>query len=139
MMFISIFAFGGMEASSADTGSMQEDTESNWKIDYFVDDFGDPTDKVFLRIKPVSGTFSNTATSSSSLTVILIFEPYFVDPANINRDSTGKITTLKGNSKLSFRLLEYDDHIATYASSDKKVSNRNYRFVEAIARGVYLR
>ncbi len=124
MLFVSIFSFGEIDALATETNTTIDspnDSDSNWEIDYFVDDFGDPTDRVFLRSKPISGTFSNTATSNSSLKAILIFEPYFLDPENIVRDSTGKLKSVKGNSTLSFRLLEYDDHIATYTSSDKKV------------------
>ena len=71
--------------------------EANWEVSYYVDDFGDPTDNAYLR-GVFSGTFSNTATSSSPLTVVVY---YNLDYA-----------------VFSFRLLEYDDVPATYTSSE---------------------
>ena len=47
-----------------------------WKIKYFVDDFGDPTDEILLTTSNyLYGYFSNSATTNSKLTA-RIFIPY---------------------------------------------------------------
>ena len=71
---------------------------SGWEIDYYVDDFGDPTDDAYIR-GVFSGTFSNTATSNSSLTVVVFYDP--------------------DEAAFSFRLLEYDRVRATYSGSEE--------------------
>ena len=44
-----------------------------WSIKYFVDDFGDPTDKGYIAHDYyIKGTFSNSATTDTSLNVFLI-------------------------------------------------------------------
>lgn len=85
--------------STAETESLPP--AQHWQIDYFVDEFGDKTNEGFL-IGEFNGTFSNTATNSSDLSVFVYVMP----------DSTGK------NYMIAFRLAEYGNHIATYSSYD---------------------
>lgn len=59
-----------------------------WELGYYVDEFGDDTPNRFLRIAS-KGVFSNSATTGSRMTAYLI-----VDRKNI-----------------SFRFVEYDDHV----------------------------
>lgn len=88
--------------------------QSPWQIAYYVDDFGDPTDDFYLQ-GTFTGTFSNTATSSSELKVIV-----FCDYDVTGRDYyDGKAYDTTSGYSLAFRLLEYNDHNATYSSSDK--------------------
>ena len=49
-------------------------TASNWSKEFYVDDFGDPTDKSYYRSNPIYGTFSNSATVDSNLMVIMGFD-----------------------------------------------------------------
>ena len=74
---------------------------TSWEISYAVDDFGDKTDEAVLR-GSFTGTFRNTATSSSNLDVYL-----FVN----------KLTS--GGSMIYIRLMEYGNHKATYSSRDE--------------------
>lgn len=67
--------------------------KSNWEIDYYIDDFGDKTDDAFVRGE-FTGTFSNSATTASNLTIYVYFDPRF--------DST------------RIKLIEYDYHLATF-------------------------
>lgn len=53
------------------TGALAADAD--WTVDYYVDDFGDPTDDAYLRGE-ASGDFSNTATPSSPLTVVIFYD-----------------------------------------------------------------
>lgn len=71
--------------------------EAGWAVDYYVDDFGDPTDEAYLR-GVFSGDFSNTATASSPLTVVVFYDLDY--------------------EAFSFRLLEYDNVPATYIGSE---------------------
>ncbi len=52
-----------------------------WQVNYYVDDFGEPTKEGYIRNKyTIRGTFSNTATENSKLDVkFLISEAYDVD------------------------------------------------------------
>lgn len=77
---------------------------SFWQIDYLVDDFGDPTDKACMKTA-VLGEFSNTATMGDDLTAVVFF-----CPACSNENYT---------SYFSFKLIEYNDHPATYLPGDK--------------------
>ena len=82
--------------------------QTNWEVDYYVDEFGDKTNDAYVR-GTFHGTFSNSATNGSSLTVLIYMD----------RDAP---TTVQ------FRLLEYDSHKATAISSDKitlKIKNDN--------------
>ena len=51
-----------------------EKIKSNWEIDYYIDTYGDKTDKGFA-IGTFKGTFSNSATNGSDLTVYVYLEP----------------------------------------------------------------
>ena len=73
--------------------------QTNWEVDYYVDEFGDKTNDAYVRGE-FHGTFSNSATNGSSLTVYV-----YMDKDKPNR--------------IAFRLLEYDSHKATAISSDK--------------------
>ena len=47
-----------------------------WDVSYFVDDFGDPTDKGYIsNTEYLKGTFSNSATSNSKLNALMIIKP----------------------------------------------------------------
>lgn len=95
-------------------------TEESWELAYYVDDFGDPTDEAYLRSKPISGTFSNTATQNSPLTVILLFDPFFSYSPCYTLDDDGTFHSVDSSavSRLSFRLLEYGESKAVCYSSD---------------------
>lgn len=59
-------------------GQIEKDDYSGtgiWAINYFVDDFGDPTDKGYIAPSYyIKGTFSNSATTNSELNVIIIIQ-----------------------------------------------------------------
>lgn len=59
-----------------------------WKINYFVDDFGEPTNEGYITTEdPIYGTFSNTATQDSRLRVRFI---------------------IAGKKSVAIKLFEYD-------------------------------
>lgn len=61
----------------SDNESIDEYSQiSNWKIKYYVDDFGDNTDKKYLDYSG-DGTFSNTATQNSNLSFSLLYDGDF--------------------------------------------------------------
>lgn len=74
-----------------------EKVKSNWKTGTYVDEFGDSTDSNYI-IGTFTGTFSNTATTKSDLTVFVYLEP-----------------TLDA---IQFRLVEYGSNIAEFDSYD---------------------
>jgi len=45
-----------------------------WKIKYFVDDFGDPTDEGYVVSEALEGKFSNSATTDSQLLAFFIID-----------------------------------------------------------------
>jgi len=90
--------------------------KSSWKIAYYVDDFGDPTDDFYLQ-GTFTGTFSNTATNGSDLTVVVCYD-YNVS----NREYIdGKAYDTTGGYNMIFRLLEYNDHKATFHNNDNMI------------------
>lgn len=72
---------------------------TDWEINYYVDEFGDKTDDNYA-LGSFTGTFANSATYSSDLSVYV----YYTEPFN--------------ESAFLFRLLEYDTYPVTYTSSD---------------------
>lgn len=88
------------EATEAPTEPETEPSlDTSWELDYYVDDFGDKTDTPYIKCV-IEGDFSNTATMSSDLTVVVFYD-------------------FKSDFPFSFRLIEYGDHKATYQSRDK--------------------
>lgn len=109
VMCLSLCACGGgndtpetTEATEPET-SIPVETEpslgTSWVLDYYVDDFGDKTDTPYIKCV-IEGDFSNTATMSSDLTVVVFYD-------------------FKSEFPFSFRLMEYGDHKATYQSHDE--------------------
>ena len=90
----------GSAGSTETTAPSATGKPSTWDLSYTVDAFGDKTDEAVLR-GSFTGTFRNTATNSSSLTVYLF----------VNRLTNG--------SMIFIRLLEYGNHNATYSSRDE--------------------
>ena len=92
------------ENADEDTYSANDNNESivieakgAWTIDEYVDDFGDGIGIKYAK-SIAEGTFSNSATNNSSLSVIVFFDP--------------------GLYEFSFRLLEYNKSMATYYDND---------------------
>ena len=73
----------------------------HWFVQNYVDDFGDPTDKCYMY-GVFTGKFSNTATTGSDLKVMVSILP----------------ETYSDGYMISFRLLEYDEYLATYNKKD---------------------
>ncbi len=84
------------------TTAAAEKTEGEWILEQTVDDFGDVTEDSETIVKTtVEGTFSNTATSNSPLTVVVNYVPSV--------------------KEFDFRLLEYNDTLATYFNNSNIV------------------
>ena len=93
-------------------GPTSTEAPSSWEIAHYVDDFGDETDEVYLQ-GVFSGEFSNTATTNSELSVIVGVE-YVMMETDVTDEGYGLNNTI-----ISFRLLEYNDHKATYNQGEK--------------------
>ncbi len=75
--------------------------DSYWRVKYFVDEFGDPTDEQFIVGGPFHGTFSNSVTNSADLTAYIFY--------------SGEQTWI--------RLFEYDNNRVSNIFSDAVVYN----------------
>ena len=65
----------GIAAEYAQAGNKTAEN-SLYKIKYFVDEFGDPTDEGYIsQITPAEGTFSNSATRNSDMLWYFILAP----------------------------------------------------------------
>lgn len=61
--------------SSENNSTTQPTTVTGaWTLEYYVDEFDEPTDEAFLYAKNISGTFSNSATTDSNLYVELVLD-----------------------------------------------------------------
>lgn len=76
--------------------------EIHWTEEFYVDDFGDPTDESYIR-GIFEGEFSNSATSGSNLTAIFFMEK---DLAKASYDM------------FTIRLLEYGNHKQDFLGCD---------------------
>ena len=67
-LFIAVFALTGCfslySLSLPENADMSPDTENNWTIKYYVDNYGIPTDKKYVETSFV-GAFSNSATTGN--------------------------------------------------------------------------
>lgn len=64
------FVQGSGEGGAAQTSGGSEAAPGIWSVDYYVDDFQQPTDEWYITANTsFSGTFSNSATTNSKLTV----------------------------------------------------------------------
>ena len=84
------------------------ETSSNWEIANYVDDFGDETEDFYIQ-GVFSGKFSNTSTTNEDLTVVVMYD-YDVPEIQTNLNPA--------TYSMSFRLLEFNDHKATFNSRD---------------------
>ena len=97
---IIIFVFGVICFS--EIGINAEENEGTWSVDVSKDEFGDiDYDSRSIIKAVVEGTFSNTATSDSSLSVGIVL---------YNNNS--------GQKEFDFQMYEYGKQLATYTNSD---------------------
>ena len=76
MMEVALSAEGGSsdEAGASDEGEAGT-AEGIWEVNYYVDDFNQPTDEWYIANKTsFLGTFSNSATTDSTLTVDMLVD-----------------------------------------------------------------
>ena len=63
------------ENSPQETSSEASDISNSWKLEYYVDEFKQPTERWYIRSsKPFWGTFSNSATENSELAVDILVD-----------------------------------------------------------------
>jgi hypothetical protein len=78
-----------------DEAKANSSTLANWKINYYVDEFGDATDNGFIAYAEVlEGVFSNSATTNSQLLGVFLID----DSAAIKLYEYGS-SEVKGNSR----------------------------------------
>ena len=87
-----------------------------WEIAYYVDSFKTPTDEAYIRNKKyIQGTFSNSATTSSSLNVLFL----------IDKDSVAIIMDEYGSYRVNN---PYSSEIKSYKMLVRADSNNTYTF-----------
>lgn len=99
------------------------DTSTRWKIENYVDDFGDPTDETFV-LGVFEGTFKNSVNLNTELTVAILY-----DDSNTNE-------------KFGIKLMEYDSHIVNISSSDTvkikiKIKDNVFEYPDPSSMGKY--
>lgn len=97
LMLVALCACGKGENPTDNTRS-ENNIQSHWKRECFVDEFGDKTDDEFI-IGTFNGTFSNSVTQASNLTVCVYFDTEY-------------------SGMTSIRLLEYGNNIANFDRCD---------------------
>ena len=85
--------------------SSDTSTTETWKVQYYVDIFGDPTDSAYIY-GLTTGTFSNSATKNSDLYIILLIEEnavgiefieYRINNTSQDFDKTSYNLSIKGS------------------------------------------
>ena len=72
-------ALKGLPNSVLEKTANEIERESDWRINHYVDDFGDPTDEMYITSKYNQfGTFSNSATSNSILKWLFLIDEYSI-------------------------------------------------------------
>ena len=101
-------------------GRLIEFENLDWKINYYVDDFGDKTNTGYItNITPIIGTFSNSATTNSDLSVrILVSDSSSVDII-LNEYGTMRVKAYSAQA-YSVKIKLDDNSVATcWAHMDK--------------------
>ena len=115
----------GKAYAEADTAGLEDDSIGSWENTEVVDEFGDATGESAIR-SVVSGTFSNTATAESDLTVVAFITmgvpAYSSDFISDNATLISNTLTYPTSAyNVQFRLLEYDKTPATHLKSDNMI------------------
>lgn len=124
--FSSVFTLNvGKAYAEADTAGLEDDSIGSWENTEVVDEFGDATGESAIR-SVVSGTFSNTATAESDLTVVAFITmgvpAYSSDFISDNATLISNTLTYPTSAyNVQFRLLEYDKTPATHLKSDNMI------------------
>lgn len=124
--FSSVFTLNvGKAYAEADTAGLEDDSVGRWENTEVVDEFGDATGESAIR-SVVSGTFSNTATAESDLTVVAFITmgvpAYSSDFISDNATLISNTLTYPTSAyNVQFRLLEYDKTPATHLKSDNMI------------------
>ena len=124
--FSSVFTLNvGKAYAEADTAGLEDDSIGSWENTEVVDEFGDATGESAIR-SVVSGTFSNTATAESDLTVVEFITmgvpAYSSDFISDNATLISNTLTYPTSAyNVQFRLLEYDKTPATHLKSDNMI------------------
>ena len=124
--FSSVFTLNvGKAYAEADTAGLEDDSIGSWENTEVVDEFGDATGESAIR-SVVSGTFSNTATATSDLTVMAFITmgvpAYSSDFISDNATLISNTLTYPTSAyNVQFRLLEYDKTPATHLKSDNMI------------------
>ena len=124
--FSSVFTLNvGKAYAEADTAGLEDDSIGSWENTEVVDEFGDATGESAIR-SVVSGTFSNTATDESDLTVVafitMCVPAYSSDFISDNATLISNTLTYPTSAyNVQFRLLEYDKTPATHLKSDNMI------------------
>ena len=124
--FSTVFTLNAEKAyAEADTSGLEDDSVGSWENTEVVDEFGDATGESAIR-SVVSGTFSNTATAESDLTVVAFITmgvpAYSSDFISDNATLISNTLTYPTSAyNVQFRLLEYDKTPATHLKSDNMI------------------
>ena len=124
--FSTVFTLNAEKAyAEADTSGLEDDSVGSWENTEVVDEFGDATGESAIR-SVVSGTFSNTATATSDLTVMAFITmgvpAYSSDFISDNATLISNTLTYPTSAyNVQFRLLEYDKTPATHLKSDNMI------------------
>lgn len=124
--FSSVFTLNvGKAYAEADTAGLEDDSIGSWENTEVVDEFGDATGESAIR-SVVSGTFSNTATAESDLTVVAFITmgvpAYSSDFISDNATLISNTLTYPTSAyNVQFRLLEYDKTPATHLKLDNMI------------------
>ena len=124
--FSTVFTLNVEKAyAEANISGLEDDSVGSWENTEVVDEFGDATGESAIR-SVVSGTFSNTATAESNLTVVAFItmgvpaysSDFISDNATLIRNT---LTYPTSAYNVQFRLLEYDKTPATHLKSDNMI------------------
>jgi len=78
------------------SSSANSEKYGNWSLNYYVDEFGDKTDKKYIIIKDIDGSFSNSATQGSLLQVSMLIDSRYIDEPYFKLYEYGGNNPLKG-------------------------------------------
>lgn len=107
-----------------------------WKVNFYVDDFGEPTKEGYIRnTSLISGFFSNTATQNSDLNVkflisnssdvdMMLYEYARQNPIKSSSSESYRVLIQdKDGERLKLRATSYGDRLSFSKTDSRKVHN----------------
>lgn len=97
-----------LKKGDVDMDLFTEKTNNSWKFGYYSDNFDNPTDEAFIINEDIKGSFSNSATNNSDLSVWIIVDEEYASITLFEYDRTQVKNTGRYDDEYGIQILAND-------------------------------